>query len=214
MINLVKEAKIGVGIISLKDTSQICTLRDIPKEYPVVLSDDLGVGYARNIVGNALCNCGCEILVLLDDDLNVMGELWSWLRSLKQDEFAMVDVNGHLSTRVFAAHKHLFQEVGFDNSLRYVFEDGDFAIRAQKLGYHLCLVPPSLFSHKNHPRNRYKNLVALNWEYCRMFVKYKRHVFNNLFEFFWRPFDYRIKLQDLATKIPFTLYWILRSKYA
>ena len=151
------------------------------------------------------------MLVLLDDDLDVSPKLWAWLSSLKSNEFAMCNVKGHLSTRVFAIHAYAFERIRFDDSIKYIFEDGDFALRVQSWGCRLRIVPSTLYSHIEHKRKRYRNIAALNWEYCRMLVKYKRHVYRNLFEFFWRPFDYRIKFQDLVTKIPFTFFWILRS---
>jgi GT2 family glycosyltransferase len=152
-------------------------------------------------------------MIQMDDDLIVDEAFWNWLNLLKPNEFALCKVGEHLSSRIFAIHLSDFWHIGGMNpNLKFVFEDSEFALRAQRLGLKLRIIPSKFYVHINHPRRRYHNLPAFNWEYCHMFVKYKRHVIRNLFEFFWRPFDWRIKLQDLVTKIPFTIYWIVRNE--
>lgn len=182
----------------------------VPHTFTVAYEE--GLGKARDAAIQRSFQTWSDFIVMLDNDLKLSTELWSWLFQLKEGTYAMVKVGEHYSTRVFAIHRRDYFKIGgFNKNIKYVFEDGDFAIRAKKQGLILRIIPNTLFKHKQHPRNRYRNLTALNWEYCQMLVKYKRYVFRNLFEFYWRPFDYRIKLHDLATKIPFTLYWILRG---
>jgi glycosyltransferase involved in cell wall biosynthesis len=200
-------SSISVVIVSGKPKN--LTLFSIPKNFEVYVSTIVGLGLARNW-GWSFTNG--DIMVQLDDDLILKPELWVFVKSIKRGEFALAKVGDNLSSRVFIIWRDDFWSIGgCDPQLKYVFEDGDFAIRAKCMGLKLRIVPNNLFTHVEHPRNRYKNLVAINWEYSRVFVKYKREVFYNLLGFFWHPFDWRIKLQDLTMKIPFVLYWIIRG---
>jgi GT2 family glycosyltransferase len=181
-----------------------------PVKCEVILSSEIGLSKARN---SGVRKSIYPFVVMVDDDVTLLPEGWAWLMSLRHGEFALAKVGNHLSSRTFAIWRDDFWYIGgFDESFKYVFEDGDFAIRAKKAGLHLKIMPSSFFVHHEHKRGfRFRNLAALDFEYTRVLVKYKREVFSNLFEFFWRPFDWRIKFQDLIFKTVFMVYWIIRD---
>jgi GT2 family glycosyltransferase len=181
-----------------------------PVKCEVIISDEIGLSKARN---SGAKKATYPLIVMVDDDVTLMPEGWQWLITLQHGEFALAKVGNHLSSRTFAVWRDDFWRIGgFDESFKYVFEDGDFAIRAKKAGLRLKIMPGNFFVHHDHKRGfRFRNLAALDFEYTRVLVKYKREVFSNLFEFFWRPFDWRIKFQDLVFKTVFMVYWIIRD---
>jgi glycosyltransferase involved in cell wall biosynthesis len=203
-----------VSIVIIAGKSQVKTLETItscPLPYDVEIIRESGLGYARDVgVSYAKSN----LVVMLDDDLVIKPKLWNLLLNIQPREFFMCHEGEHLSSRIFAIHRDDYNRAGgFDPSIKYMFEDGDFAIRAQKAGLKLKVIPSHLYGHVAHKRrvDDINRMARMNFEYSQMLVKYKRHVFRNLFEFFWRPFDWRVKLQDLTTKIVFTVYWIMKG---
>ncbi|MGF3522648.1 MAG: glycosyltransferase family 2 protein [Candidatus Bathyarchaeia archaeon] len=197
------------GIIIIASKPEIFTLKSLTGKRVSVFRGGSGLGFVRDYAVRSNPN---SLIVMFDDDLVVHREFWLWLQRLNQGEFAIARVGKHFSTRIFAIHKKDYLEVGgFDTKIKFVFEDGDFVVRALKTGLRIKIVPTHMYGHIEHPRFRYRNLGLFNLEYCRIFVKYRQWVYRNLFEFFWRPFDWRIKLPDLATKIPFTVFWIIWS---
>ncbi len=199
-------------VVPSKKTSDVGVLNGstCPLACVVVVSREVGLSRARNF---GVKQAVYPLVVMVDDDVTLSAEGWRWLVDLRRGEFALAKVGEHLSSRVFAVWREDFWRVGgFDEELKYVFEDGDFAIRAERAGLKLKIMPINFFIHHEHRRGfRFRNLAALDFEYTKILVKYKRQVFSNLFEFFWRPFDWRIKFQDFSFKVIFMVYWIIRG---
>lgn len=170
-----------------------------------------GIGFMRNL-GAKLSQY--KQLVMVDDDLWLSPSLWCWLACLKDNEFAMAIVGEHVASRVFSVMSSAFWDVGgFDPSIRFMFEDGDFYVRALENGLKFKPVPSCLFRHIEHsrPLNDVRKLVSLDWDYARMFVKHRRHVKRNMLDFFIHPFDYHTILIHLLVKILATYYWSLKK---
>ena len=203
-----------IDAVVLSGKSTVKTLESL-KKFPFIRSVVVrtqGLGFARNL---GVSKCNSDLVFMFDDDLIFGQNLMDLLLKVKPGEFAIAHNRDHYSTRVFAIHRSDYFNVGgFDSSIKYVFEDGDFVLRALKNGLKLKVVPSSLYFHVEHVPNRHKGGLAvfrLNKEYCRMLVKYKREVFSNLFMFFWYPKDYKIKLQDLVSKGFFMVFYIIKG---
>jgi len=175
-----------------------------------VSSNISGIGAARKDLVERSCG---NLIIMLDEDIKTSLELFDFLRQINFGEFAMAYVDGHVSTRVFAIHRYDYNNTsGFDSSIKYVFEDGAFYVDAIKHGLKFRVVPPNLFSHKDHVnRTGDKRKFASWWEHSRMLVKYKNYVYPGLIGFFGlrsilkQPHIFLVKTVG-------TIYWILRSK--
>ncbi len=154
---------------------------------------------------------------MFDDDLTILPPVWTIILKLNKGEFLLTHVGEHLSSRVFAIYKTDYDKIGgFDISAKFTFEDCDFAIRAQRGGLKLKVLPPQLLVHREHPHRSSTGPFGMNisfWkEYARFYVKYNRQFESNLFAPFIRlPHDYKIAFQWLVVRSAFILGYILRS---
>ncbi len=154
-------------------------LSSCPFDHEVLFIRALGIGLARNLGASRAKG---DLIVMLDSDLILKPELWSWLVNLRRGTFAMVKNYEHnsYSSRVFAIHKDDYvQTGGFNPSLKYLWEDGEFALRASELGLKIAPVPSTLYKHIEHePRCLSKQFFILfNWEYARLFVKFSKKIY-------------------------------------
>lgn len=187
------------------------SLKDCPVPYQLIVTNVRGVAKARH--AGAL-KAKYPLIAMFDDDLTIMPPVWKAILGLKQDEFLLTHVGEHLSSRVFAIHKSDYLSVGgFDTSIKYTFEDGDFAIRAQRAGLKLKILPPQLLIHNEHLHRGASGPFGMNlgfWnEYARLYVKYKRQFESNLLAPFTSvPHDYKIAFQWLVVRSTLILGYI------
>lgn len=189
------------------------SLVSCPVPYELIISKVAGVGAARAAGVSAAKN---DLIVMFDDDLIIKPSLWQLVLSLKRGQFILAHVGEHLSTRVFAIHRCDYDLVGgFDSKIKYIFEDGDFYLRALKNGLKCKVISTAFYFHPYHtPRtvNRWL-LVRLAWEYSRLYVKYKRDLHNYPTDFFIRPLDYKVFLFHFPVKIFGIIYWYLHHSF-
>jgi glycosyltransferase involved in cell wall biosynthesis len=184
-----------------------------------IIVRNFGIGFARSIGASAAKG---DLLVMLDSDLLVSPKLWTWLLKLKRGTFAMAKNSERrsYSSRVFAMHKDEYLNVGgFDASLKYLWEDGEFALRASTLGFKVAVVPSSMYRHIDHQR-RFQNkqfFIPFNWEYARLYVKFSRKIYPNLAFWFFdminlkkRQFNF---LPTMVRLIGF-FFWNLKSLFS
>lgn len=180
--------------------------------HEIILVKAKGLAQARN---QGARTARGELIVMFDDDLQLKEGFWKFLKTIEHGQFFMAKVYDNISTRVFAIYAEDFWRVGgFDESIKYIFEDGDFMIRALKTGMKLRIVPDKFFHHIPHlPRQRNKWLLCLlTWEYVRLLLKHKRLVARKGFiRFFLEPFDYRVFPFHFVTKLFAVPYWLLRG---
>ncbi len=212
-INEKGRASSDVSIVVVSGKHRVLTTKSIkacPEPYELNINRTTGLGLARH---EGILKTRAELIFMFDDDLILNPEIWPFLFSLKEGEFMMANVGEHLSARVFAIHrKDYFAIGGFDTRIKYIFEDGDFYLRALKTGLTFRAVPKSFYEHVYHtPRmhNRYL-AVRLSWEYSKMYVKYGRDVCSYPLEFFRRPFNWRIIPFHFLTKTVGIPYYLLR----
>ncbi len=156
-----------VNAVILSCKEEVLTLKSLaPYSYikPLVVRAK-GMGYARNL-GVSMANS--ELVLMFDDDLIFDNRLLNLMLNVPFGSFIIAHNGEHFSTRVFAIHKIDYYRVGgFDVKINFIFEDGDFVLRAQKAGLKLLVVPSSLYRHVEHTRERYKSPLAvfrLNFE--------------------------------------------------
>ena len=122
------------------------------------------------------------------------------------------------SSKVFAIHKDDYLKIGgFDSSsLNYLWEDGEFALRASALWFKVAPVPSSIYRHLEHQRRCLDKqyFVFFNWEYARLFVKFRRRIYPNLIMWFFdmlnlkkRQFNFKPTLIRLSG----FFFWNFRS---
>jgi GT2 family glycosyltransferase len=193
------------------EAKTIESLKHCPLPYELLITHANGLGEARH---NAIIAAKNELVAMFDDDIIIYPQLWQHVQSLKSNEFLIAHVGEHISTRVFVIHKADYLKVGgFDPKIKYIFEDGDFYLRAQEAGLVPKIVPQSLYEHPYHPprtQNR-KTLIHLSWEYSRLYVKYKRNLHNYPTDFFIRPLDYKVFLFHFPIKIIGIIFWWLHK---
>jgi glycosyltransferase involved in cell wall biosynthesis len=184
------------------------SLGSCPVPCEVIVRRDSGIAFARN-QGARAATLG--LMVQLDDDLTLKPEIWSFIRSVKPGEFAMCYVTRHVATRVFIIHLDDFWQLGgFDEAIRYVWEDGEFYMRAVKAGLRFRLVPPNLYVHRDHTSVRMSSRLKAfktGWEWCKFFARYNRWVEPNMFSFFLEPVRKR-HYRDAVFKFVCTFYWL------
>jgi GT2 family glycosyltransferase len=187
------------------------TLRQ-PVGSSLVVSRAFGFGLARNDGAKLLGNHG--LMVQFNDDLVLSPKIWDFVFSVKHGEFAFQVVDEWVCSRVFVVHLEDYWGVGgCDENIKFAFEDGDFYLRAVKAGLKFKRVPDSLAVHIPHEHcwMRMKNIAQVDWEWSRLFVKYKRQAKRNMFGFFIRPFHWHVVFQHFVLKVSFTVYWIIRG---
>ena len=153
-------------------------------------------------------------MVQFNDDLVLSQHIWNQILNLKFNEFILTHEGEHLCSRVFAIYLEDFWKIhGCDEKIKYCFEDGDFAYRAQQAGLKLKVLSPEFAKHIPHPHAFYnpKRIIPITWEFCKMYVKYKRNFTENPSRFFFPFRDYRVVLQHLTLRLTFTLVWIIKG---
>lgn len=199
---------VGIVIPSLKWCVKTVSSITCPVPYSLVVARSEGVAHARNEGAKQVSD---RLLVMFDDDLVLEPEIWNFLLGLQRREFAMCLVTGHISTRVFACWTETFWSLkGFDESIRYVWEDGDFYRRAIQAGLNFRLVPPNLYRHEEHISVRMVNKVRAfktGWEWSKHFARYNRWVEPNMLDFFVDPIRKKHP-RDVIFKFGSLLYWL------
>lgn len=182
-----------------------------PVSYEFIVVSYDGIGFARH--AGVLRSTG-NLIVMFDDDVILNPKIWSYILNLSRGTFFMAVNCGNISTRAFAIHRQDYDLIGgFDPTIKYCFEDGDFYVRALRQGLTCKFIPTTLCTHLPHLHRTTDRwlLVRLSWEYTHMLVKYKRYVFKNMFEFFVHPRDWRLFLWSFVTRVVGTLYWLLKG---
>jgi hypothetical protein len=182
-----------------------------PVQHRVFFCRTLGYGKARNVVAKKF---GSGLMVQFNDDLVLSPNIWNVILQLKHGEFILTHEGNNLCSRVFAIHVEDFWKVnGCDESIKYCFEDGDFAFRAQQYGLKLKVLSPDFAKHIPHKHAFYnpKRIVPISWEFCQMYVKYKRTFTDDPLRFFFPFHDYRVVLKHLLLRTTFTIIWIIKG---
>jgi glycosyltransferase involved in cell wall biosynthesis len=191
-------------------------LSNSPLNSEVIIVRNSGVGFARSIGASAAKG---DLLVMLDSDLVLSPDLWSWILKLQKGTFAMAKnpERASYSTKVFAIHKEDYLEVGgFNPSLKYLWEDGEFALRASSRGLKVTPVPSNMYKHIEHEsRCRNKDFfIFFNWEYARLFVKFRRIIYPNLAMWFFDMLNLRkqqFNLQPIMVRVSGFFFWNFKS---
>jgi len=205
---------LSIAIITLKPYSQIKTLDTLhcPVPYNLLFCRTKGYGKARNVAASYFKPF--DLMVQFNDDLVLSSQIWNHILSLGQEEFMLTHDGPNLCSRVLAIHVNDFWKInGCDSSIKYCFEDGDFAYRAQQAGLKLKILSPEFAKHISHKHSFYnpKHIVPITWEFCKMYVKYKRNFTDDPMRFFFPFHDYRVLLQHFLLRITFTLTWIIKG---
>ena len=153
-------------------------------------------------------------MVQFNDDLIISQKIWDHILNLKPSEFILTHDGEHLCSRIFAIHLQDFWQVGgCDETIKYCFEDGDFAYRAQQQGLQLKVLSPDFAKHIPHPHAFYnpKKIIPITWEFCKMYVKYKRNFDLNPINFYFPFHDYKVALKHLTLRVAFTVAWIIKG---
>jgi hypothetical protein len=205
---------INIAIITLKPTEKIQTLKTLrcPVPHKIVYCRTYGYGKARNTVTKTFGPKG--LMVHFNDDLIVSSKIWHYILSLKRGEFILTHDGEHLCSRVFAIHIEDYWLIdGCDEKIKYCFEDGDFAYRAQQQGLKLKVLSPDFTKHIPHPHAFYnpKKIVPITWEFCHMYVKYKRSFDRNPLNFYLPFHDYKVVFKHLSLRLMFTIIWIIKG---
>ena len=191
-------------------------LSNCPLNSEVIFIRNFGIGQARSIGASAAKG---DLIVMIDSDLVVAPELWTWVLSLKKDTFAMTRnvERASYSSRVFAIHKDDYFKIGgFDSSLKYLWEDGEFALRASSLGFKVSPVPSRMYRHIEHQsrcQNR-QSFIYFNWEYARLFVKFRRTIYPNLIMWFFDMLNLRrrqFNFQPTMVRVTGFFFWNFKS---
>jgi hypothetical protein len=206
---------INIAIISNKQLPEIKTLKTLSCPYPhkIILSGIKGFSRARNA---AFVSTGLN--VQLNDDLVLSPKLWDFASELKPGEFAFQvahELTGDRPcSRVFMIFPEDFLKVGgFDNSIWYFFEDGDFFYRALEKGLKFRSIPDEAAIHIPHKHAFYKPKFQAESEAAMIYVKYgERMMPFKYVDRFFIPFrDYHVALQHFVLRTVFMVYWIIRG---
>jgi len=211
--------KISVIVPVYSDYKVQTNLSICPVHCEAIFVRTLGIGLARSKGASAAKG---DLIVMLDSDLHVMPELWTWLLALKHGTFAMVKNVEHqsYSSRVFAMHKDDYVKTGgFNPSLKYLWEDGEFALRASNLGFKMVSVPSNLYQHIEHqPRFQNKQFfIPFNWEYARLIVKFNRRIYPKLMSWFFDQTNLKkrqFNFQQIMVRMVGFFFWNLRKLVA
>ena len=185
----------------------------------MIIVRNSGIGLARSVGASAAKG---DLLVMLDSDLVVSPKLWMWLLKLKRGTFAMAKNFEHrsYSSRVFAMYKEDYLKVGgFDPSLKYLWEDGEFALRASTLGFKVAPVPSSMYQHNDHQK-RFQNkqfFIPFNWEYARLYVKFNRKIYPNLAMWFFDMINLKkreFNFQSAMVRLSGFFFWNLKRFFS
>lgn len=204
----------NIAVITLKSNDKIKTLETLSCSQPhnLVFCRSLGYGKARNDAAKTFGSTG--LMIQLNDDLVLSPKLWSFALKIKRGEFGFQIVNEWVCSRVFIIHLEDYWKIGgCDNTIKYAFEDGDFYLRAIKKGLIFHSIPTELAQHipHKHAFTYMKNIAKIDYEWTKLFVKYKRNVQHNMFRFFINPFDYRVLFQHFVLKVTFVIYWLIHG---
>ena len=218
MVEVTKEIetkKISVVIPIQLGCKVQTNLSGCPQNCDAIFVRNLGIGLARSVGASAAKG---DLIVMLDSDLVVKPELWTWLLTLKNGTFAMAKNTEHrnYSSRIFAIHRDDYVKVGgFNPSLKYLWEDGEFALRASNLGFKVVAVPSDLYQHIEHePRCRNKQFfISFNWEYARLMVKFNRRIYPNLANWFFDLLNLKerqFNLKPIMVRIVGFFFWNMK----
>jgi hypothetical protein len=205
---------VGIVLVSNKPLSEMTILETLnqPANSSLVVSRAFGFGPARNFGAKLLGDSG--LMVQFNDDLVLSPKIWDFIFSLKKGEFAFQVVDEWVCSRVFVIHLEDYWRIGgCDDNIKFAFEDGDFYLRAIKTGLHFKRVPDELAVHIPHLHSwmRMQNIAQIDYEWSKLFVKYKRQAKRNMFAFFIRPFHWKVIFQHFILKVAFTIYWIIKG---
>ena len=177
--------------------------------FEVIYSSVAGVGAARK---DLMERSRGQLVIMIDDDITPSQQLIQQLTKLPVGYFAMAVVDGHVSTRVFAIHRCDYRKTdGFDETIKYVFEDGAFYSEALSRGLKFYAVTPTLFAHKNHVNRCGDYRWLKSWfEHSKMLVKYKHTCYPGLVGFFGLRSVLK-QPQVFFVKFFGVIYWIIKG---
>ncbi len=190
-------------------------LSSCPFDHEVIFIRALGIGLARSL---GFSKSNGDLVIMLDSDLILKPELWSWMANLKRGTVAMVKNNKHnsYSSRVFAIHKDDYIKTGgFNPCLKYLWEDGEFALRASERGLKISPVPSIFYEHIEHePRCISKQFfMFFNWEYARLFVKFSRKIYPRVERWFLDQANLKkgkFNLRPILVRLAGFFFWNLK----
>jgi|WetSurMetagenome_2_1015567.scaffolds.fasta_scaffold20175_6 hypothetical protein len=205
---------LNIAVVTLKSADRVKTLDTLccPVPFHLLFCRTFGYGKARNVAASKFGSSG--LMVQFNDDLVLSQKIWNQINSLKHGEFILTHDGEHLCSRVLAIHLEDYWKInGCDESIKYCFEDGDFAYRAQQAGLKLKVLSPDFAKHIPHKHSFYnpKRIVPISWEFCKMYVKYKRNFDKNPLNFFFPFHDYKVVVQHLILRVTFTIIWIIKG---
>jgi glycosyltransferase involved in cell wall biosynthesis len=212
----IKMKKISIIIPTYSNCKVRTDLRGCLFDHEVIVERATGIGLARNL--GVLKSKG-DIIVMLDSDLNVKPELWHWLVKLRRGTLAMVKNCKHqsYSSRVFAIHREDYLKIGgFNSSLKYLWEDGEFALRASEKGFKIAPVPLTMYEHLEHEPRCLKSqfFIPFNWEYARLFVKFNRKIYPRVERWFLDQANLkkgRLNAAPILVRLAGFFFWNLKS---
>lgn len=185
---------------------------DCPVQHELFVVKTSGWGKART---EAFCKANYDLIVMINGDVKIHAEFWGWLKTLRPGEFVFARQGSHVSSRIFAAHwVTLHRAGGFDSSIDYYFEDGDFYVRALNAGLVCRIVPEDCYEHHNHNPHFRDSLHFLkySWEQCKMYVKYPLYVYRTPLLFFRNTVRKKRFFVDLPLKLVGLVYWLVRKE--
>lgn len=211
---------IYIVIISKQSGLESKTYRSLSCPFPhrLIISHAVGWGKARNAGAKASGQTG--LMVQLNDDLQISPELWKFVLTVKQGEFAFQIYNeGGFSvpcSRVFIIHLEDFWRIGgCDSKLKYYFEDGEFYHRAIANGLKFRCVPTELATHTPHRHAFYnpRNWLQVEAEAAKVYVRFGQAFipFRHISGFFFPFHDYRVAPQHFTLRVLFMVYYIIKG---
>jgi hypothetical protein len=213
-----KHNKLYIAIITNKPKEEIKTLQTLHCVVPhkIVFCRAKGFANARN---KAISKEGLN--VQLNDDLVLSPGLWQFTSTVKRGEFAFQlaheETGDRPCSRVFIIHQEDFSYVGgFNEKLKYFFEDGDFYYRALAKGLKFRVIPDDVALHISHKHAFYTAKLAVESEAAKVYVMYGQRMmpFKYVDRFFIPFRDYHVALQHLVLRVLFMVYWITRSCFS
>lgn len=156
-----------------------------------------------------------NLIVMLNADVEPHPSLWKAILKCKPNEFYMTRYGEGPCSQIFVIHRQDYEKIKFNQSLKHIFEDGEFYVRATNFGLKCEIIPSSLYIHKPHYHDFLYNprkSFFLDFEYSRMFAKYKYHVRRNLIHFFIQPWCIK-RIPNMITRLLATEYYIIKGAF-
>ena len=143
--------EVSVVIPTIKE--EIVTLESLPDDVELHIERQGTLNEARN---RGVLNSEADTIAVLDDDIRFTEEtFWEIVERAEDRVVGIDDWNyGLFAGRVMIFPKQIWEDVGgFDEILRSHMGDTDFAIRVEKEGYDIEIIPREIFEHEEHERS-------------------------------------------------------------